>query len=299
VRTYPLAAGKSWAVSVNGRTAAGALLPYGAYRAQFVFGGRALALRPFAIAISQVAAPRAAFTARTVFPVLDGYVDTTQLTVTTTLPATITVAISNSRGAKVASWSLSRRMSASLLWSARTSRGALPAGTYKATVTVKGGQGVARTTVVSVVVSAKRLRGVAFSGQITAWNAFDYTLTGSCDTIGDSVGMWSAPGDDGICAFSALLPASFNNRYANVRLSSCSNYTGEGTANSGLIPLNAAGDTYPGWALTPGAGCDTGSFPVAALAGRTMYWAAGNVAQDYHYYWIDYFQITGTKYVLS
>ena len=299
VRTYPLASGTAWTVTLNGRTAANALLPIGAYRAQFILGGVVVAIRPFTIASSQVGTPRAGFTARTVFPVKDGYVDTTHLNVTTSLPATVAVVIKNSRGTRVAAWSLTRRMSASIVWTGRTSRGALPAGTYKATVTVKGGEGVARVVIVSVVVSAKYLHAVKFSGQITAYNAFDFTIQGSCDPVGNSIGMWSAPGDDSVCAFSAVLPASFGNRYANLRLSSCSNYTGSGTQPAGLIPLDSNGTTFPGWQLTQGAGCDTGTFPVAALNGRTMIWAAGNVAEEIAYYWIDYFQVTGTRYVLS
>jgi hypothetical protein len=300
VRTFTLATATTWSTSFNGRSASGARLALGAYRAEFVFGGAVVATRGFSIASSQVGAPVSRWSASTVYPAKDGYVDTTRLTTTTSVPATVAVKITNKSGKKVFSTRQTRRMSSSVVWSGRAAGKALKEGRYKATITVKGGEGKARKAVRFVSVSAKKRTAVPFTGTITAVNAFSQVVSGDYDTGIEpgSLALWSSPVlGNSIYTFGATLPASLANAYSNVKLFSCGySYSG---AQAALLRLDSSYDTYDGWGLGNSEACYGGSWPSSIINGRSMYWAVGNVGNNYSFYYVNYFKVTCTRYVLK
>ena len=75
---------------------------------------------------------------------------------------------------------------------------------------------------------------------------------------------------------------SHGNRYTNLKMASCSAYTGDGTLPARLLAVDAALNPITGWDLTQGPGCDIGWFAAAALDRGTMLWVAGNFAEETH-----------------
>ena len=300
VRTFTLASATSWGVAFNGRTAAGRALPFGAYRAEFVFGGRVISSRPFTIASSQVAVPAVRWSSATVFPARDGYLDTTRLTTTTSVPAIVKVLITSKTGKKVFTVKQSRRLMSTIVWSGRAAGKPLKAGRYKAKITVTGGEGRARSVVRYVSVSPKKRTAVSFTGTISAVNAFRAVVSGEYDTGLDpgSLALWSSAFlGDTIYTFDALLPASMGNSYSNLKLYSCGySYSG---AQAALLRLDSSYNTYDGWALGNSEACYGGSWPTSILNGRSMYWAVGNVGGNSSFYYVNYFKVTCTRYVLK
>lgn len=299
LRSYTLSRGTGWAVAINGRTAAGKLLPLGSYLVDIYLGGKLQATRAFRLATSQVGTPRAVFSVTSVYPVKDGYRDSTRLAVTTDVPATMTVVITNRKGVKVAGWTQRRSLTHAVVWAARTKHGALPAGTYRVKITVQGGEGKARIVTKSIVVSGKYLRPISFTGSISASGALLGTAVGSCITQSTMVGMLSNPGSGSACVFGANLPVSANNKYANLKFYACVSNAGAATATADLVALDKTGTVRAGYLLGLGTTCYGGVYPVAALNGRGMLWGADYDGQDGNYYVIDSFRVSGTKYVLG
>lgn len=302
VRSYPFSSRKAFLVAINGRTAAGKLLPLGTYYVDIYLGSKLITTKSFRILSSAVGSVRTALSAATVYPVKDGYLDSTKLTVTTDVPATVSVVITNRKGAKVAAYTLRRgALVRYVVWSARTSHGVLPAGSYKATITVKGGEGKARIAKKSIAVSGKYLHPVNFTGSISALAAYAFpgTNTAQCDSSGSSIGAFSAPGNGSGCVFGAKLPASALNKYTNVKLFACTSNSGGGGSPAELDALDKGFNVRAAYALAQGSGCRGGAYPAAALQGRLMVWGVYYGGQDNTDYWVDYFKVSFTMYVLK
>jgi len=305
VRNYPLASGYAWSIAFTGRSVAGARLPFGIYSEQVVLNGHIVANHVFRILISQTAITSRSWSVATVFPAIDGYRDTTRLGVITSLPSTITIAIT-AHGKTYYSASLPRRSSTSLLWTARSAGRSLPAGIYLTTIVARGGEGVARTTKLNIVVSAKKKTAVSFSVTISAASAFDVMVTGSywAGYASGSQKLWGSwgLGDYDQADYSATIPSSMTG-YSGVHVSTCNSGTATaplakfaytdpyGTIISSVVNL---GNTY--------GACyrDTRAAPPGAFDGATLNWTVGNIDDiDLSYWEVNHFVVTGTRYVLK
>ncbi len=237
---------------------------------------------------------------RTFYPRKDGYRDKNRLVVHTNVPATISVSIAKSGSAgavKTKKWS--KRMSAALVWNGKKGRSFVAPGTYRATITVKGRVGKAKSYSRTVTVSGKQLRGRSFTGSITATNAYVRTLSGSPSGFKDgSMWLWSDGDEYDIVEFGGRLPASFGG-YGSTRMYACADSASDPSAAAAVVFADRSGQsTDRGFALSRSAGCTSAAFPTSYIDGRNVRWYAGNVSDYFSYQEIGYFKFTTTIYEL-
>ena len=303
VRSFTISKRTSWAATFNGRTSSGHALPYGHYRVRFTLGSKVVATRTISLAKTQSSLTSSSFSPSTVYPVHDGFQDTTKLTLKTNMPATMTVTITKSGSSKVvASHKISLRLTGTYTWSAKSGGRPLPAGKYRAKIVVKGGDGSPRTSYRYVNVSAKKLVASKFTGYTTASDAYLGAVSGSPLDLGGRVAFYSDSylGSD-IGLFGVRLPASYGDRYTGITLYGCvdtdnPNYGNEVSA----LLLTSTGALSSRGLDIPDSGCDSVGVPSSYIVNHSRFgWEAGNVSNNDEFGAIDYFAVTVTIYKLK
>lgn len=300
VRSWSLAAGKSWSVIVNGKDERGRNLRLGHYTVEWQLGGSVYASRSLQIASSKARALTVGWNARTFYPRKDGFGDSATLTVRTNVPAKITVKVTakgSARAVKSKTWK--KRRTAALVWNGRGGGGVVSPGTYRTTVTVKGRVGKAKSYSRLIRVSGKQIQGRAYTGYIDATDAYVRTLSGSFTGFSDgSIWLWSTGSTYDILDFGANLPASHGGRYGQIRISACAESDSSALAAAGVGFYDRFGSVREAFSLSRQAGCTSAVFPAAYVNGRAMRWYAGNVSDYFSYQEIGYFKFTTTIYEL-
>ncbi|GEL94890.1 fibronectin type III domain-containing protein [Cellulomonas composti] len=298
VRTLKLASAKSWSVKFDGRTSSGRALTPGTYKVRLYLDGVAVADKQLKALATDAKPTSAAWSVTTLYPVRDGYVDTAQLTVSSSLPATAQITITKVGSTKaVASATLARAQSWNYRWTGLVGSTPAPAGTYRATIVVKGGDGPARTTTRDIVVSAKKITATASTYRIDAADAATAVLSGNPYDVDGSAWFYSSPYESDIAAFAAKLDASFQNKYSGLTLYGCLDSPVSDNQVAAIL-FDEYGDLAEGFAMGD-SGCAGVSFPAAYVLDGWVEWIAGNASENYDYGIIDYWKISYTRYVLK
>lgn len=307
VRSFAIPKGTSWSATFNGRSSSGKVLAFGHYKVRFTLGSKVVSTRALSISRTNSALTSGSFSPSTVFPFHDGYQDHTRLSLTTNMPATMTITITKSGSSQVvASHNVSLHVNGSYLWSASNGGKPLPAGRYRAKIVVKGGDGSPRISYRYVTVSAKRLVAKTWSGYITATNAYDGALTGDPTNVGSGRMAFFSFSDpdlaDDIGLFSLRLPSSFEHRYSQLKFSGCVDPDSPfGGNEAAAILVTAAGDpTSKGFAI-PDSGCSKSiAVPHSYIFDKDKFsWAAGNASDNDDIGVVDEFDITVKIYKLQ
>lgn len=313
----------------NGRTNAGTLLGDGTYRVEVrtsrtLSGG--VVVQGSAAASVRLDRTRPALGAptrspATVYPVVDGYSDSTRLGVTTNEALSVLEArVFNSAGSLVRTVRVGAQPAGtrSVLWNGRTSGGsAVPAGTYTFQLVAFDVAGNASLTARTTVgVSWRKLVAKTGTQTVTPAASRAELYIGDCSAVfrpgrsdwTDSYGYYSNydyPYCDGYTSYDlaaathrATLPAAV--KYGNVRISaygaSAPGYTDVGE----LAYLRPDGSGLGQGALLGwSAGSYSGpSVPASSmLSGRTLTWVAGTT--DWNWYDVKSFTVTYSYYVLG
>ncbi len=335
VRTLTAAAATSHAIAWNGRTAGGAVVGFGDYRVEAFLDGRAgparIATWTVKVRDEQVAAPSVSLSSPIAYWYPDGYQDTVTITSPTNALATQTWKLTNSTGSfTYRSWSFARTAKATAVFDGKAGSGArLSGGWYYLRVTAKGATGTAKTTVIRLGVSRKKLVAKPFS--ISVWpgatartglnggapelvnRTYDGVTHGELIVRG-GFNASTASGSYDVVALSTAIPASVKPPTGvSVRTSVRRSPPGSNVLVHGYM---ATSSTYAGWFAKlldePAEGpleVATGTIvcqkpllatPAAAVAGNRVRWSLFNLATSSTSFVPVYrFQISGTVYVLS
>ena len=310
----------------NGRSSAGVLLGNGRYRVEIstsrtVAGStvRGVVARDVVLDRTAAALSGAVASPSTVFPVPDGYRDTTRLSVTTNEGlSSLEGRVHTSTGALVRTLRLGAQPAGqrSLTWDGRSAGGAvLPAGSYTfqlVAVDLAGNRSA--TARVAVTVSGKRLVARTAVRSVTPYASVSQRYIGRCSAIFvpgrddwvSSLGYYSdyscdstAEGEDLAAAtHSFTLPAAI--KYGTVRIGAYGAAATDVPEVAALVYLRPDG-TSLGSSVVLGASAGTRTGPAVAassmLSGRTLTWLAGTV--DYNWYDVKSYTVTWTYYVLA
>jgi len=277
-----------------------------------------IATRTIVVAASQVTVPAVTLSRTTVYPYHDGYADSIGVQATATVPATYTIKVIKS-GRVLFAKALTRRQLAAYTWLGVDAKGvALPAGTYILRVTALGGEGSSRLKQSSVVVSSKRLKAVVFTTKelvpsalmqarttgVTQTASGGYVIEGADDpTTPDQTEL-------NLATFRYVLPASVK-PVIFLQVWTCADRAASAGSNAFEGFYNGPDDNpnlRPAWLSSMGndAGCytpayDTGdqmNAPSFSVFGGALHFWVGNGGAPGTTWGLDYFLISGTKYVL-
>ena len=266
---------------------------------------------PLTVAQTRVTGAAIAVSATSVFPVVDGYRDSVKFSTAGSSNIGRLIAVTGSvqvlEGTRVL-WSTPVRSTgaASVVWNGRD-HGAVHPGTFIARVTLRGPDGPAATSATHIVVSAKSMKPVSFSVAMTAAAAYDNMATGSFWAGVTSGSQWLWGCDYSGCAtdiayYSWPLPAS-SAGYRAVVVHTCTSATDYQPVARFAYTLPSGTILDPVWGLGndyPSCYYPTTAAPAGAFNGRTLNWLVGNIDNAYLSYWsVDYFEITGIRYVLQ
>jgi hypothetical protein len=346
VRTYVLAPAMSYSQTWDGADDAGVAVAPGRYVLEVWtddLSGSASVISTSSpmtvtVASSDVTAPTVSPSAPAVYPTRDGFLDTVTFSVTTAVPATTKLSITNATGTKTYwHYTSPRQTRTTKAWAGtrQPSGGTLPAGTYWLRVSVTGANGstakalgsAAHPGAIPVVVSTKRLKSVRFTKTVTPDDVVITAARGSVLLkprtyegrssaellVRGGLGQAGSPYD--VLALSSSLPTTVAAKgYSGVKVSTCLRRSPVGT-NVLATGYMASTTKYAGWfsalvdesrsEVSVASGtldCRTPDLvtPAEATAGGRLRWSLFNwAAARTAYVPIYHFTITGTRYTLA
>lgn len=309
VRVYPLASGTSWTAVFDGRSGTGAVLAPGVYQAELDLDGLAVATRAITVASTQAAVTAHRWSASSLYPVADGFRDTVQLRVDSSVPAVMSVVITaisgKGKGRVYGKGVLSRRLTGTFTWKGRWRGRTAPAGTYRAVIRVQGAEGAAGTRTTTIRVSDRRRVVESFDYTVTARKSLQRMAYGGfaagSDTGGQRLrGCAAAACQPDMGLYATTLPASVS-FYAGVKVTACVRITSGKPAGRFSYTNSGGGVVGPIYSFAGGGpGCYVPSVaPGTSVTGRTIHWLAANVdVRSRSIIDIAYFRVTGRRYVL-
>lgn len=246
--------------------------------------------------------------ARTIYPVKDGYLDATKISVSSntstaeavTAQGTVTIL----RGTKtVRSWKLSSSKSWNVTWDGKVGGKVVP-GTYTVKVQIKGPQGATKSATTTVVVKTGKLvektvkKTYKTSSVLKTYTPLDEYQDGYCDydeVTFACIGFDGYYGDDSVSLISegtTGVPKQVRDSYGfggvkvkmtlNAPVVSGQAVWGYGTAGNPTAKLTEMreGASSPGWYSVPG---KPATLSVTAATGLYSYFVSDKITVEYRY----------------